>query len=216
MWLLVDFSGRAVYICTERLVFIMRKSKGEITRDYIIKTTRKILVAQGFHNTSINDIIHATGVKKGNLYYYFAGKEDLCFSVLQDAKEEFFSFLDQSFQGNDPIDKIIHSCEAILQEQQQQQFVGGCLFGNVALEMSDCNERFAVVIHEVFTTWTQKLAILLEEAGENTSPACLIPPEQLAKTLVAIIEGGIMMSRVSKSKADLEDCLGVLKIMLAR
>ncbi|MBU0967767.1 MAG: TetR/AcrR family transcriptional regulator [Proteobacteria bacterium] len=194
----------------------MRKSKGELTRDYIIKTTRKILVAQGFHNTSINDIINATGVKKGNLYYYFAGKEDLSFSVLQDAKEEFFAFLEQSFQGNDPIDKVIHSCEAIFKEQQKQHFVGGCLFGNVALEMSDCNERFAAVIHEVFTTWTQKLAILLEEAGENTIPVSRVPPRQLAKTLVAVIEGGIMMSRVSKSKADLEDCLGTLQIMLGR
>jgi TetR/AcrR family transcriptional repressor of nem operon len=194
----------------------MRKSKGEITRDYIIKTTRRILVAQGFHNTSINDIINATGVKKGNLYYYFAGKEDLCFAVLQNAKEEFFSFLDQSFQGNDPIDKIIHSCEAILQEQQQQQFVGGCLFGNVALEMSDCNERFAAVIHEVFTSWTEKFASFLEEAGENGSLASRVSPRQLAKTLVAAVEGGIMMSRVSKSKSDLEDCLSVLKIMLGR
>lgn len=194
----------------------MRKSKGEITRDYIIKTTRRILVAQGFHHTSINDIIIATGVKKGNLYYYFAGKEDLSFSVLQDAKEEFFSFLDQSCQGNDPIDKIIHSCEAILQEQQKQHFVGGCLFGNVALEMSDCNERFAAVIHEVFTAWTQKYVNFLEEAGENGGLANRVPPQQLAKTLVAAIEGGIMMSRVSKSRADLEDCLATVKIMLGR
>jgi len=194
----------------------MRKNKGEITRDHIIKTTRQILVAQGFHHTSITDIINATGVKKGNLYYYFAGKEDLSYSVLQDAKEEFFSFLEQSFQGHDPLDKIIHSCEAIFQEQQKQHFVGGCLFGNVALEMSDCNERFAAVIHEVFTIWTGKFASFLEEAGENTSPMSRVPPAQLAKTLVAVIEGGIMMSRVSKNKADLEDCLGTLKIMLGR
>jgi hypothetical protein len=86
----------------------------------------------------------------------------------------------------------------------------------VALEMSDCNERFAAVIHEVFTTWTQKYANFLEEAGENGGLANRVPPAQLAKTLVAVIEGGIMMARVSKSKTDLEDCLSTLKIMLGR
>ena len=198
------------------LGFIMQMSKGERTRDYILKATRKVLVAKGFHNTSINDIIVATGVKKGNLYYHFASKEDLSFSVLEDAKEEFFSLLDQSFQSDDPIDKIINSCEAIFQEQQKNNFVGGCLFGNVALEMSDCNERFAAVIHEFFATWIEKYTDFLTEAKENGHLSIRISPKQLAKTLVAIIEGGIMMTRVSKSKTDLEDCLAAIKCILGR
>src|SRR3989338_4097322 len=103
-------------------------SKGEKTRDHILKETRKILVAQGFHNTSISAVIEATGVKKGNLYYHFTSKEELGLAVLEDAKDEFFSFLAKSLVGHDPVEKIINSCKAIFAEQEKNNFVGGCLF----------------------------------------------------------------------------------------
>ncbi len=192
-------------------------SKGEKTRDHILKATRKILVAQGFHNTSISAVIEATGVKKGNLYYHFSSKEDLGLAVLEDAKEEFFSFLDKTLVGHDPIEKIINSCKAILAEQEKNNFVGGCLFGNTALEMTDRNPEFASVIQEVFVKWTETLETLLvaaQEAGHSNSK--IIPPTLLAKTVVATVEGAIMMSRVSKRVSDLRDFLAAIKALLGR
>ncbi|MBN4068998.1 TetR/AcrR family transcriptional regulator, partial [Desulfotalea psychrophila] len=55
--------------------------KSKKTQDHVLKTTRAILMANGFHNTTINDIIKATGVKKGNLYYHFSSKEEICLAV---------------------------------------------------------------------------------------------------------------------------------------
>ncbi len=191
-------------------------SKGEKTRDHILKATRKILVVQGFHNTSISAVIEATGVKKGNLYYHFASKEDLGLAVLEDAKEEFFLFLDNSLAGADPVARIINSCRAIFNEQQKNNFVGGCLFGNTALEMTDSNPGFASVIQEVFDRWTKRLEELLIDAQETGNGKPEIPPELLAKTVVATVEGAIMMSRVSKRANDLHDFLAAVKILLGR
>lgn len=194
----------------------MIPSKGEQTRNHIIKSARNILVVKGFYNTSISNIIAVSGVKKGNLYYYFSSKEELGLAVLEDAKEEFFSFLEKSFWGADPVEKVINSCEAILKEQKRQNFVGGCLFGNTALEMSDCNENFARVINTVFSMWIEQLTVLLSNARTLGLLKIKIPERLLAKTIVAIIEGGIMMSRVSKDEQDLEDCLTALKTMIGR
>lgn len=194
----------------------MAPRKGELTRNHILQTTRGVLVAKGFHNTSINDILVATGVKKGNLYYYFASKEELGLAVLEDAKEEFITFLDNALHGDDPIAKILNSCDAIFQELKKRNFVGGCLFGNTALEMSDSNENFARVIRQVFAIWTDQIAGLLDEAREEGVLDSAIPDRLLAKTIVATLEGGIMMSRVSKNEQDLEDCLRALKAILGR
>ncbi|MEN8258676.1 MAG: TetR/AcrR family transcriptional regulator [Thermodesulfobacteriota bacterium] len=190
--------------------------KGEKTRDHILKTTRAILVANGFHNTSISDIIDATGVKKGNLYYHFASKEDIGLAVLEDAKEEFFKFLAHSFQGDSPCAKVVNSCQAIFAEQKKNIFVGGCLFGNAALEMSDSNPRFSEVLHGVFARWVDEIDGHLALAGEDCSLNSSLSPSLLAKTIVATIEGGIMMSRVSKDPADLDDCLAVIGAILGR
>ncbi len=194
----------------------MRESKGEMTRNHILKTTRKLLVEKGFYNTAVSEIIEASGVKKGNLYYHFASKEELGLAVLEDARDEFFAFLEKSFQGGDPIEKVISSCEAILAEQKKNNFVGGCLFGNTALEMSDNNDRFAVVINEVFSVWTDVLRSHFEEARQGEILLSPIPSRLLAKTVVAAIEGGIMMSRVRKNETDLVDCLQSLKIIMGR
>ncbi len=191
-------------------------SKGEKTRDHILKATRKILVAQGFHNTSISAVIEATGVKKGNLYYHFASKEDLGLAVLEDAKDEFFSFLAKALEGRDPVEKIINSCQAIFREQEKNNFVGGCLFGNTALEMADSNRKFSEVIQEVFNRWT---GVLEEHLGQARKTGLLPPstrPRLLAKTVVATLEGAIMMSRVSKDKDDLNDFLAAITGLLGR
>ena len=191
-------------------------NKGEKTRDHILKTTRKILVTQGFHNTSISAVIEATGVKKGNLYYHFASKEDLGLAVLEDAKNEFFAFLDKALVGHDPIEQIINSCEAIFAEHKKNNFVGGCLFGNTALEMADCNQTFAQVIQEVFSHWIRLLEAHLAEALKTGLLPPASQPRLLAKTVVATLEGAIMISRVSKEKNDLTDFLAAIIGLLDR
>lgn len=188
--------------------------KGEKTKEHILKASRDIFLKQGFHNTSVSEIISTTGVKKGNLYYHFASKEDLGLAVLEDAKEEFFHFLNKSLSGTDPVAKIINSCQAIFNEQKKNNFAGGCLFGNTALEMTDSNPEFAAVIQEVFDRWTNELETLLFEALESEQLNSRISPKLMAKTVIATVEGAIMMSRVSKREQDLLDFLTAIKTLL--
>lgn len=190
------------------------KSKGQTTRAHILKTTRHLFTTQGFSNTSVNTIISATGVKKGSLYYHFASKEELGLAVLLDAQEEFTGFLNDSFQGENPVDKIINSCEMLLDFLQKQNFVGGCLFGNTALEMNDGNSKFGKIIQDVFDHWTTKIEQHLTQGQADGSFTSNIPIPALATTVVATIEGGIMMSRVSKGQNGLADCVMILKTIL--
>lgn len=187
--------------------------KGEQTRQAILKRTRKLLMARGFHNTSVNQIIAACGVQKGNLYYHFASKEELGLAVLEDAAAEFFQLLEDSLAGADSLDSVGNSLEMILQAQRKANFVGGCLFGNTALEMSDSNPQFNKVIRGVFDRWVDLLADVLAQAQKQSGPLAHEPP-QLAKLIVAVIEGGIMMARVSKDGRDLQDCILVLRRLL--
>ncbi len=188
--------------------------KGGQTRDKILKCTRKLLITRGFYNTSINDIIKATGVKKGNLYYHFASKEDLGIAVLQDAKDEFFQLLDAAFSGSTPLEQVNNFLEAILNEQRKKNFVGGCLFGNTALEMSDNNSGFARIINKLFIRWSNIIEGHLREAVKRGELISDFAPHQLSKLIIAAIEGGIMMSRVSKNEKDLMDCIESLKRLL--
>ena len=192
------------------------QTKGQETRHHILKESRKLFTRQGFRTTSISEIIAATGVKKGNLYYHFPSKEELGLAVLIDVRDEFFTLLDDSLTGENPIVRILNSCNAILAMMEQNNFVGGCLFGNTALEMTDSNSRFGSIIQEVFSQWKSRIERELRQAsawGLFESP---IPANARATAIIATLEGGIMLSRVYKNKNGIEDCILAIRVLLEK
>lgn len=70
------------------------------------------------------------------------------------------------------------------------------------------------LIREVFRNWTDLLAEILCEAHDAGDLTVQIPPKVLAKHIVATIEGGIMMSRLTKDGGHLRDCLNSIRIIL--
>ncbi len=189
-------------------------TKGQETRTHILQESRKLFTLQGFSRTSINEIIAATDVKKGNLYYHFPSKEELGLAVLTDTRDEFLTLLDTSLAGDTPVERIVHSCNFILTMMQQTNFVGGCLFGNTALEMSDSNPRFGKIIQEVFSHWITRIEEELRQAGKFGIPINSIPPDALATAIVATLEGGIMLSRVFQNKNALEDSILSIRALI--
>ncbi len=80
--------------------------------------------------------------------------------------------------------------------------------------MSDENERITQLIREVFREWTEFLSVVLREAQDTGDLKIKIQPEVMAKHIVATIEGGIMMSRLSKNGEHLRDCLNSIRVLL--
>ncbi len=103
----------------------MPTPKGEKTRATVLAAARKLINEKGFCSTSVNDIIEATGVKKGNLYFHFAGKEDLGLAVLEQAHKEFMDFLSKSLEGARPLERVSNLLDAVLEKQRKTKFVGG-------------------------------------------------------------------------------------------
>ncbi len=183
------------------------QTKGQETRSHILQESRRLFTLQGFHNTSISAIIAATGVKKGNLYYHFPSKKELGLAVLIDARHEFFDILEQSMVGDGAAERILYSCNSIMTLMEETDFVGGCLFGNTALEMTDLSSRFGRVIRDVFSHWIRLIQEELEREETATERIKRLSPETMAIAIVAILEGGIMLSRVYQDKKSMEACI---------
>ncbi len=60
-------------------------------------------------------------------------------------------------------------------------FVGGCLFGNTALEASDTAPAFARVVKEVFAAWTQQLSATIARAQARGQVRADLPADELAE-----------------------------------
>lgn len=100
-------------------------SKGEKTRARVLEAARQLINQKGFRSTSVNDIIKVTGVKKGNLYFHFASKEELGLAILRQAHEDFMAFLGNSLKGDRPLERVSSLLDAVFEKQRNTKFVGG-------------------------------------------------------------------------------------------
>lgn len=99
--------------------------KGVKTRSRVLAAATELINQKGFCGTSVNDIIEATGVKKGNLYFHFSGKEELGLAVLEQAHMEFMEFLAKSLKGERPRERLSSLLDAVFEKQSKTKFVGG-------------------------------------------------------------------------------------------
>lgn len=186
------------------------------TRERIVKSAKKLFNLDGYNNTSIQKIIDETGVQKGGIYYYFSDKETLGFEVIKKAEEEFIKFLNSSSTGKTAAEKIVGQFTAILNYHKQTRCRFGCIFGNIALEMANGSEGIRKAVEAVFGKWEKLLGNLLEEAANegdlNTGLEDQI--ENLSKTIVATIEGGIMLSKTGRDYHHLETVLNSIILLI--
>src|SRR5579862_197704 len=59
-----------------------RLTKGEQTRKKIVAAAAPIFNKRGYEGSSLNDLMEATGLKKGGIYRHFSSKEELAAEAL--------------------------------------------------------------------------------------------------------------------------------------
>jgi len=190
------------------------QTKGELTKERVLEEATRLFHQKGFGATSINDVIEATGLKKGSLYFHFNGKDALAFAILEKAREEFLKFIDSSLGGQTPGKRLNNFFQGVLERNRSTGFVGGCIFGNMALEMSDKDRRFAAFTEQVFTEWVAKLERVIEEARASGQVRNDLSAKILARHIVSAIEGGIMLARLEKDEKLFKDCLNSIKKLI--
>lgn len=188
--------------------------KGDQTRERILIEAARLFQQKGFHATSLSELLTATDLKKGALYFHFASKDDIALAVLARARQEFSDFLENALAGSNPKNSLEMFFSSLLDWHQEKGFVGGCIFGNTALEMGDTDERFSSFVSEVFEYWIERLRTVVEEAQLAGIIRNDLDAESLARHIVAVTEGGIMLDRLQKSDQTLTASFNTLRTFL--
>jgi TetR/AcrR family transcriptional repressor of nem operon len=190
---------------------------GKSTKDEILDAASRLIHLQGYRATSLDEILKASGVGKGNFYYYFKSKEELGHAILDRIVQGFVErALGPSFSdsGIRPLDQIHIFFDRVLEIQRGRNCTGGCPMGNLASELSDVHEGFRQRLAEVFTLWRARLTDALRQAQSDGSMSPRCEPTRLAHFFVAALEGAILMSKVMKDVEVMELCVGELKTHL--
>lgn len=187
---------------------------GRHTRDVILLSAARLIRIHGYHGTSLDDVLRASGVGKGNFYYHFRSKEELGYAILDGIVT---AFLEQTLEPcfsdpeESPLAQICCLLDRVLDLQREGNGVGGCPLGNLASELSDVHEGFRARLARVFSAWRDRLASALEEAQRRGLVRGECRPTAVAHFLVASLEGAMLMTKLTKDVEVMAQCVEEMK-----
>jgi AcrR family transcriptional regulator len=188
-------------------------SKGEQTRRRILERAAPVFNQRGYEGASMQDILEATGLEKGGLYRHFSGKEEL-------AAESFRYALGVAVKTRtDNLDGI----EGALSRLRYfvQRFVktpsaipGGCPLLNTAIDADDGNPVLRKLARQGIAEWKERLAEIVREGKRSGEIRKSVKSRHVANTLIATLEGALMISRLEGDRQALDDAAASLEIFL--
>jgi TetR/AcrR family transcriptional repressor of nem operon len=188
------------------------------TREQILDAASRLVHVRGFNNTSVDEILQESGVGKGNFYYYFKSKDELGFAILDKSLERFSAdLIEKSFDPTkDPWEQTYDFLNSLVDRARKQDGGGGCILGNLAVEMSDIHEEFRQRLSKAF----DRLQSRIEEALAQAKALGTLHREtdipRLAHFIIAGFEGAFMMGKLHKDANVVAGVIEELKWHLAQ
>lgn len=200
-----------VYICSLKSYKIM--SKAERTKQFIIEQTAPIFNMKGYSGTSMSDITDATGLTKGSIYGNFENKDEVALAAfrfnVKKLQDTFSREMDKqsTFKGKLLVYPRLYSEYANLKVTK-----GGCPILNTATESDDTHPILKKSAERTLIYWKEKIVFFIEQgilAGEFKAKS--IDTERTALTIIALIEGGVMISKLTGNLNDLSNVMQSVK-----
>lgn len=176
----------------------MAQARRKTTQKKIIDKAEKLLWLQGYEGTSLNDVVGKAGVSKGAFFHYYPNKQSISRDVINKySREQLMAPLEKQLSEADSMkDALTNWVGTFFENFKGQNFRGGCLLGNMALELSDQNDHARETIKGHFLDLENVIASHLkyvEEEGRMN-----MEPRQFTRLLLASMQGATMMSKVHK------------------
>jgi TetR/AcrR family transcriptional regulator, transcriptional repressor for nem operon len=197
---------------------ITKTKDGKSTRETLIEAATRLVHLKGYQNTSLDDVLTASRVGKGNFYHYFKSKEDLGYAILDRVVDAFLERgLEPCFADREGarLGQIRCFLSRIRDAQRDRNCVGGCVFGNLAAELADVHEGFRARLTRLFARWRTRLTQVLEEAQQRGEVTEACRPEAVGHFLVASLEGAILLTKLTKDIGVMDRCVEELNRYLS-
>ena len=185
----------------------------------IIDESLRLFSVKGYINTSVTDILEASGASKGGFYNHFASKEALFHAALSKARQ---LWREKNLNGLTSIDPPLLKIKKILENYRdhyltdQNNFPGGCIFVNLAVELNDQEPDLAAHVNEGFTRLKQMIIRLLEEANESGALVATSDIRQVTELIFSGLLGACVMYTSDKSEKNLNYTIQSLINQLAQ
>jgi len=173
-------------------------TKAEKTRQFIVEKTAPIFNTKGYAGTSLSDMTDATGLTKGSIYGNFANKDEVALAAFDFNLQKVTNIIKQEMGKHASIREQLLVYVNVYEDFLKHPFpVGGCPILNTSVDADDTHEPLKQKACDAVMGWKNNIAKLIKKGIESKEFNASIDAEQTALTLIAMIEGAIMITKVT-------------------
>ncbi|MCM5528698.1 TetR/AcrR family transcriptional regulator [Parasegetibacter sp. NRK P23] len=192
----------------------MRKS--DVTRQLIIEKTAPVFNRKGYAGTSLNDLTMATGLTKGSIYGNFSGKDEVALAAFEYNLAQITTTVAQeAAAATTATGKLLAYVESYSALFGTISATGGCPILNTSVEADDTHPALRKKASDAIRSWKKQLERIINNGMETGELRNDIIPEHTAITMIAIIEGAIMIARVCNNNNYFSTAMQQVKLMIA-
>jgi len=174
-------------------------------RDQILSAAAACFAAQGFHATSMADVVGASGLSAGSVYRYFASKDDLIGAIVDRYLEGLVGhFARAHMTSSSPADTVIDAIRLLTQGLIDTPFQPFAQLMPQFWSEARRNETIRQRGETAFRALLGQFADIVRRAqGEGTLQTDL-EPSGVAQVMLALVQGFFLQSILLGQDAALE------------
>lgn len=178
--------------------FNIAMSKAARTKEFIIEKTAPLFNVKGYAGTSLNDITDATGLTKGSIYGNFTNKDAVAIAAFDHNLQCVEDIISQEMSKHKTYqDKLLVYANVYENFLKYPFPVGGCPILNTAIEADDTHPALKERAANAIYGWKNKIIALIQKGIDAKEFRADINAEHTALTMIAMIEGGIMITKLT-------------------
>ncbi|TRX37234.1 TetR/AcrR family transcriptional regulator [Flavobacterium sp. ZT3R18] len=190
-------------------------SKAERTKQFIIEKTAPIFNAKGYVGTSMNDIMHATGLTKGSIYGNFENKDEVALAAFDHNFGAIVSYIRLKIEVRPKIiDKLLVYPETYRNYLKLSFLEAGCPILNTATEADDTHPMLRKRAVNALKLWQNSLEKYIEIGIETKEIKANTNAAEFSAILMSLIEGAVMQAKVTGSSTVLNITMDFLEKMI--
>jgi AcrR family transcriptional regulator len=185
--------------------------KGERTRARIVEAAAALIHERGVAATTLEDVKVAAEVSGSQLYHYFPDKNELVQAVID-------------YQADGIVHRNRHALESangveiwrnmVVSAARRTRAKGGCQLGSLVGQLAESDADARALIAAGFDQWAAAISEGLRSQHAGGKVASDIDPDDLATTLLATLQGGLLLAQAQRSSRPFETAVDTLLALI--
>jgi TetR/AcrR family transcriptional repressor of nem operon len=181
--------------------------KGARTRARIVEEAAALIHERGVAGTTLEDVRVAAEVSGSQMYHYFPDKNDLVQAVIDYQADAIVNRNRHALSGANGVENWR---KMVITAAKRTKAKGGCQLGSLVGQLAESDPEARALIAAGFDHWAAAIADGLRSLQTDGKLASGIDPDDLATTLLATLQGALVLAQVHRSPRPFETAIDTL------